>query len=73
MPGTGSAFPKFVQSHASNMMRSSMYPSKAMGSKYGGSVGKSSISPNTQNKSSMIEQEMKAIRKIKEKQKKEIE
>ena len=77
MNGTVStAFPKFVQS--SNMMRSSSN-NKGGGSKYTGAgssrMGGAVTSSITggQNKSSMLEQEMRAIRKIKEKQKKEIE
>ena len=75
MTGTTSAFPKFVQS--SNMMRSSSNHKNA--SKYTGAGssrmggGVTSSITGGQNKSSMLEQEMRAIRKIKEKQRKEIE
>lgn len=74
--GTATKLPKFIQSQTSNAMRSSMYSGRA-GSKIGGSqMGdrmNSTMGGTGQNKSSMLEQEMKAIRKIKEKQKKEIE
>ena len=71
-PSASATFPKFVATSGSNMMRASAYSQRG-GSKFNGSQSSRLGAPVTSsigggaNKSSMIEQEMKAIRKIKEK------